>query len=255
MNRLNRVPEVTAYFWIIKVLATTVGETAADYLAFTVNLGLSATSYIMSGLLLAVLLNQFRLKRYVPLSYWLVVVLVSIVGTIITDRLVDELGVSLLTTAIAFSISLLIVFGLWYSNEKTLAMHSIITTKRELFYWCAILLTFALGTSTGDFLAEAMKLGYAQAALIFGSAIAAITAGYFYFKLNAVLAFWLSYILTRPLGASIGDLLSQPTKASGLGWGTTGTSMVFLCIIASLIIYLSLKSNKQSFSADIPKKT
>jgi uncharacterized membrane-anchored protein len=241
---LNRVPEVTIYFWIIKIMATTVGETAADFLAFTVNLGLANTSYVMGGLLLVVLLNQFRLKRYVPLSYWFVVVLVSILGTLITDRLVDEFGVSLMTTNIVFSISLVIVFALWYLNEKTLAMHSINTVKRELYYWAAILLTFALGTSAGDYLAEASGLGYAQAGLVFGAAIALVTAGYYYFHVNAVLAFWLAYILTRPLGASIGDLLSQPHTAGGLGWGTTGTSVVFLCVIASLVIYLSLKNKK-----------
>lgn len=243
---LNRVPEVTIYFWMIKIMATTVGETAADFLALTLNLGLGVTSYIMGGLLLIVLLNQFRLKRYVPASYWLVVVLVSIVGTLITDRLVDEFGVTLATTNIVFSVALLVVFVLWYLNEKTLAMHSINTTKRELFYWVAILLTFALGTSTGDYLAEASGLGYAQSALVFGALIAMISAGYYYFQMNAVLAFWLSYILTRPFGASIGDLLSQPTKNGGFGWGTTGTSMLFLCIITSLVIYLSLKRKKSA---------
>jgi len=241
---LNRVPEVTFYFWTIKILATTVGETAADFLAFTLNLGLGVTSYIMGGLLLMALFNQFRLKRYVPVSYWLVVVLVSIVGTLITDRLVDELGVTLVTTNIVFSVALLAVFAFWYLSEKTLAMHSINTTKRELYYWAAILLTFALGTSTGDYLAEASGLGYAPSALVFGALIAIVSAGYYYFRMNAVLAFWIAYILTRPFGASIGDLLSQPTKNGGLGWGTTGTSMVFLSIIASLVIYLSLKRKK-----------
>jgi len=234
---------------MIKILATTVGETAADFLAFTMNLGLGGTSYIMGGLLAIVLFNQFRLKRYVPVSYWLVVVLVSIVGTLITDRLVDEFGVTLMTTNIVFSVALLVVFALWYLNEKTLAMHSINTFKRELYYWAAILLTFALGTSTGDYLAEASGLGYAQSALIFGVLIAMITAGYYYFRMNAVLAFWLAYILTRPLGASIGDLLSQPPKVGGLGWGTTGTSIVFLCIIASLVIYLSLKHKKPALQS------
>ncbi|OKH21347.1 hypothetical protein NIES593_16255 [Hydrococcus rivularis NIES-593] len=246
---LNRVPEVTIYFWMIKILATTVGETAADFLAFTMNLGLGGTSYIMGSLLAIVLFNQFRLKRYVPVSYWLVVVLVSIVGTLITDRLVDELGVTLMTTNIVFSVALLVVFALWYKSEKTLAMHSINTTKRELYYWAAILLTFALGTSTGDYLAEASGLGYAQSALIFGAAIAAITIAYYYFRIDAVLAFWLAYILTRPFGASIGDLLSQPAKVGGLGWGTTGTSMVFLSIIASLVIYLSLKRKKPALTS------
>ncbi|NMF61694.1 hypothetical protein DP113_33375 (plasmid) [Brasilonema octagenarum UFV-E1] len=241
---LNRVPEITLVFWIIKVLATTVGETAADYLSVTLNLGLSATSYIMSGILLIVLLNQFRLKRYIPLSYWIVVVLMSITGTLITDRLVDELKVSLMTTTVIFSVSLLVVFALWYSNEKTLAMHSINTAKRELFYWVAILFTFALGTATGDLLAEALKLGYTQSALIFGASIAVITVSYYYFRMNAVLAFWLAYILTRPLGASIGDLLSQPASNGGFGLGTVGTSMLFLSIITSLVIYLSLKQKK-----------
>ncbi|MBP5975696.1 hypothetical protein HW132_23900 [Brasilonema sp. CT11] len=241
---LNRVPEITVVFWIIKVLATTVGETAADYLSVTLNFGLSATSYIMSGILLIVLLNQFRLKRYIPLSYWVVVVLMSITGTLITDRLVDELKVSLMTTTVIFSVSLLVVFALWYSNEKTLAMHSINTAKRELFYWVAILFTFALGTATGDLLAEALRVGYAESALIFGASIAIIASSYYYFHMNAVLAFWLAYILTRPLGASIGDLLSQPASKGGFGLGTVGTSMLFLSIITSLVIYLSLKRKK-----------
>jgi uncharacterized membrane-anchored protein len=184
-----------------------------------------------------------------PASYWFVIVLTSIVGTLITDRLVDELGVSLATTAIIFSFALLTVFVLWYVQEKTLAMHSINTTKREIFYWAAVLLTFALGTSTGDLLAETSGLGYGMSALVFGVSIAIITSAYYYLRLNSVLAFWIAFILTRPLGASIGDLLSQPTTAGGLGWGTVGTSMLFLSIILSLIIYLSLKQKKSILSS------
>ena len=245
MNKiLNRVPEVTGSFWIIKVLATTVGETLADYLSVNLKFGLSVTSYVMSAVLLIALLNQFRLKRYVPASYWIVVVLMSITGTLITDRLVDNLGVSFMTINIIFSVVLAVVFGLWYSNEKILAMHSINTPKRELFYWAAILFTFALGTATGDLLAEALKLGYAQSALVFGILIGIVAAGYYYLKMNAVLAFWIAYILTRPLGASTGDLLSQPTTNGGFGFGTIGTSMLFLSIIVSLVIYLSLKQKK-----------
>ncbi len=250
---LSRVPEVTVFFWIIKILATTVGETAADYLSTTLNLGSGTTSYIMSGLLLIALLNQFRLKRYIPVSYWCVVVLTSIVGTLITDRLVNDLGVSLVTTAIVFGFALLAVFGLWYFREKTLAMHSIRTAQRELYYWAAILLTFALGTSTGDFLAETSKLGYGMSALVFGALIAIVTASYYYLQMNAVLAFWIAYILTRPLGASIGDLLSQPTTNGGFGWGTIGTSMVFLSIIASLVIYLSLNQKKPALASIEPR--
>jgi uncharacterized membrane-anchored protein len=167
-------------------MATTVGETTADFLNMDLHLGLSNTSYVMSGVLLILLLNQLRLKRYVPASYWLVVVMTSIVGTLITDRLVDSLGISLVTITIVFSIVLLAIFGFWDASEKTLAMHSIDTTKRELFYWAAILFTFALGTATGDLFAESFKLGYTQATLIFGVLIAIVAASYYYLRMNAV---------------------------------------------------------------------
>ncbi|GAB4550129.1 MAG: membrane protein [Pleurocapsa sp.] len=245
MNKmLNRVPEVTLYFWIIKIMATTVGETGADFLAFTMNFGLASTSYLMGALLVVVLWNQFRLRRYIPLSYWAVVVLISIVGTLITDRLVDEMGVSLVTITIVFTLALLGVFAIWYDSERTLAMHSITTTKRELFYWAAILLTFALGTAAGDLLAEKLNLGYGLSAVLFGAVIAIITISYYRFSMDAVLTFWLAYVLTRPLGASIGDLLSQPVKNGGLGFGTVGTTIAFTTTIAILIVYLSIQQKK-----------
>ncbi len=246
MNKLlNRVPEITLFFWVIKIMATTVGETAADFLSFTMKLGLVNTSYMMSGLLVVALLIQFKLKRYIPISYWLVVVLVSVVGTLITDNLVDNFHVSLVTITTLFSIALAAVFALWYASERTLSIHSIYITKRELFYWAAILFTFALGTAAGDLVAEHLGLGYAISALIFGAIIAVITLAYYRFRLNAVLAFWMAYILTRPFGASIGDLLSQPVSAGGLGLGTVGTSSVFLIAIIILIAYLTIQQKKQ----------
>jgi uncharacterized membrane-anchored protein len=241
---VNRVPAVVATFWIIKILSTTVGETFADYLSETLNLGLNITSAIMGIALVIALLAQLRLKRYVPYMYWFVVVLMSITGTLITDGLGANLGVNLVTLNIVFSVLLGGVFALWYTHAKTLAMHSINTQKRELFYWAAILLTFALGTATGDLLAEALHLGYLQAGLVFGTTIALIAIADYFWRLNAVLAFWLAYILTRPLGAAIGDLLSQDRDDGGLGFGTTGTSMLFLSIITSLVVYLNLKQNK-----------
>lgn len=198
----------------------------------------------MSGILIVLLLNQFKLKRYIPFSYWLVVVMTSVVGTLITDLLVDKLGVSLVTITIVFSIVLSAIFGSWYASEKILAMHSIDTAKRELFYWAAILFTFALGTATGDLFAESFNLGYLQATLIFGAAIALVAASYYYLHMNGVLSFWTAYILTRPLGAATGDLLSQPHDNGGWGFGTVGTSMLFLSIITSLVIYLSLKQKR-----------
>ena len=237
---LNKVPEVTLYFWIIKILATTVGETAADFLSDTMGLGLTVTTWVASGVLAIVLVLQFRTRRYIPWNYWLAVVVISIVGTLITDSLVDNLGVSLWTTTIAFALALTVTFIVWYSNEHTLSIHTIYTTKREAFYWCAILFTFALGTAAGDLVAEQYQLGYGVSAALFGAVIAAITVAHFRFGLNAVLAFWLAYILTRPLGASIGDWLSQPAHNGGLGLGATNTSYLFLACILALVSWLTI---------------
>src|SRR5262249_5698769 len=151
---LNKVPEVTFYFWVIKVLCTTVGETASDYLDGNLGLGLTNTTYITGTLLIAALIAQFRLRKYVPSVYWLAVVLISVVGTQITDNLVDNFGVSLVTTTTVFSILLAIVFAIWFASERTLSIHTIFTTRRESFYWAAILFTFALGTAAGDLAAE-----------------------------------------------------------------------------------------------------
>jgi uncharacterized membrane-anchored protein len=237
---LNKVPEVTLYFWVIKILCTTVGETAADYLNENLGLGLTNTTYITGALLIAALVFQFRARKYVPGIYWLAVVLISVVGTLITDNLVDNFGVALETTTIAFSIALAATFASWYTSERTLSIHTIVTTRRESFYWLAILFTFALGTAAGDLAAERLNLGYWPSAMIFAGLIAVVALAHFRFSLNAVLAFWLAYILTRPLGASIGDYMSQPTKDGGLGLGTTVTSVIFLGTILALVIYLTV---------------
>jgi uncharacterized membrane-anchored protein len=236
---LNKVPEVTIFFWIIKILATTVGETAADFLNTKLNVGLTNTTFVMGALLLITLFFQFRSRKYVPGLYWLAVVLISVVGTLITDNLTDNFGVPLETSAIIFSVALLATFVAWYASEKTLSIHSIYTTKREAFYWLTILFTFALGTASGDLVAENLNLGYLLSAIMFAVLIGMVTVAYYCFKLNAVLAFWIAYILTRPLGASLGDYLSQPSDAGGLGLGTVGTSAIFLVIILSLVLYLT----------------
>jgi uncharacterized membrane-anchored protein len=237
---LSKVPEVTVYFWIIKVLCTTVGETAADFLNVNLGLGLTITTFVMSGLLAVALAAQFRLHRYVPGVYWLAVVLISIVGTLITDNLVDNFGVPLQTTTIAFSLALAATFAAWYASERTLSIHSIYTRKREAFYWLAILFTFALGTAAGDLVAEGLALGFLTSAVMFAGVIGLIALVYYYGRMNAVLAFWVAYILTRPFGASIGDYLSQGHAAGGLGLGTVGTSAVFLTTILALVVYLSV---------------
>jgi len=236
----NRVPSVTFDFWIIKLMAVTVGETAADFLATNLGLGLPGTSWIMSGILIAALLYQFSQQKYVPWIYWAAVVLISVVGTLITDNLVDNLGISLETTTIAFSLALAATFATWYAVEKTLSIHTIYTTRREAFYWLAILFTFALGTAAGDLASEGLGLGYLHAGLSCGFLIALITVAYFLLRMNGILAFWLAYIITRPMGASFGDLLSQPAADGGLGFGTVVTSAVFLVVIAAIIVYMSI---------------
>ncbi|MGW3845919.1 COG4705 family protein [Streptomyces fagopyri] len=237
--RWNKVPEVTAYFWIIKVLCTTVGETAADLLNEKLGMGLTGVSLLMSALLAAVLVVQFRTKAYNPGVYWLAVALISVVGTLISDNLTDNLGVPLTTSTAVFSVALAIVFAVWYRRERTLSIHSIDTVSREAYYWLAVLFTFALGTAAGDLVAEKMALGYWVSAVLFGLAIAAVAVARFALGLNAVLAFWIAYILTRPLGASIGDYLSQPTGDGGLGFGTVITSVLFLAVILALVVFLA----------------
>lgn len=249
MKMLNKVPAVTLVFWIIKIMATTVGETAADFLAFNLRLGLANTSLLMAGLLVLVLLAQLKARRYVPALYWAVVVFVSIVGTLISDNLVDNLGVSLVTTTVIFSVALVLVFALWYASEKTLSVHTIQTTRRELYYWAAILCTFALGTAAGDLIGEQFGLGYSLAALLFGGLIALTWLAYRLRGLNAVLAFWLAYILTRPLGASLGDLLTQPARAGGLGISTTIISSIFLLAIVVLVFLLTRQQQQEDAEA------
>jgi uncharacterized membrane-anchored protein len=237
---LNKVPEITLYFWVIKILCTTVGETFADNLNENLGLGLTNTSYIIGALLVAVLVFQFRARRYVPGIYWLAVVLISVVGTLVSDNLVENYGVALQTTTIAFGAILICVFASWFAVERTLSVHTIVTTRRETFYWLAILFTFALGTSAGDFLSEQLALGYLTALGIFAGAIAVVAVLHFGLRINAILSFWVAYVLTRPLGASIGDYLASPKAEGGLGLGTNLTSFIFLGTILALVVYLAI---------------
>ncbi|WP_310715408.1 COG4705 family protein [Streptomyces lydicus] len=238
--RWNKVPDVTAYFWVIKVLCTTVGETAADLLNEKLGLGLTGVSLLMSVVLVAVLVAQFRTRAYRPGIYWLAVALISIVGTLISDNLTDNLGVPLETSTLAFSVALVVVFVAWYRSERTLSIHHVDTTRRESFYWLAVLFTFALGTAAGDLVAERMDLGYRLSAGLFAPAIAAVAVAHFALGLDAVWSFWIAYILTRPLGASIGDYLSQPAADGGLGLGTVITSVLFLAVILGSVVFLTV---------------
>ena len=256
---LSKVPEVTLYFWVIKVLCTTVGETFADFINGKLGDNLNTTTAVMSVLLVAALIVQFRVPEYIPAVYWVTVVLISVVGTLITDNLVTNFNVSLTVSTIVFGAAMLAAFGVWWASEKTLSIHSIHSPKREGFYWLAILFTFALGTSTGDLVAEQYNLGYGKSVVLFAAIIAAIAIAHLQFRLNAIFAFWAAYIVTRPLGASIGDLLSQPREIAadadpgtgkGFGLGTTVTSIIFLAAILAVVIIMTQQQRRKPVLID-----
>jgi len=242
---LSKVPEVTLFFWIIKILCTTVGETAADFINTNLKLGLTGTSLLMIGLLAVSLVFQFRARRYVPSIYWLAVVLISVVGTLITDNMVNSFNISLPTSTAIFSVLLVATFIAWYRSEKTLSIHSIFTVRREAFYWLTVLFTFALGTAAGDLIAETLDVGYWKSALLFAGLIGAVTLAHYTVKLGAILTFWIAYVLTRPLGASIGDFMSQDRDVGGLQLGTVTTSLIFLAAILGVVVYLTVSRKDQ----------
>ncbi|HEY1972727.1 MAG TPA: hypothetical protein VGH89_32595 [Pseudonocardia sp.] len=239
LSSLNKVPEITIYFWVIKVLCTTVGESAADFLNINLNFGLTGTSVVTGLVLVVALIVQFRAPRYRPVPYWFAVALVSVFGTLVTDNLTDSAGVPLETSTLVFAVLLAATFTGWYRSEGTLSIHSIVTRRREAFYWLAILITFALGTATGDLMAEVLGLGYLVTGAIV-AALIAITALAWRLGAHSVLAFWIIYILTRPLGASIGDYLTQSPSQGGLGLGATTTSLIFVLGIVTIVTYLSI---------------
>ena len=232
---LNKVPEVTLSFWVIKIMSTTVGETAADFLAVDAGLGQGLTSIGMAVLLAIALFGQLRTRAYTPWIYWLSVVLVSVVGTQITDVLTDKLGISLYVSTAIFSLLLAINFAIWYARERNLSINEIVTPRREWFYWTTVLCTFALGTAAGDLATEALGLGFTLGSMIFAGLIA-LTLVAWRLGGNAVLTFWIAYILTRPFGASLGDLLTQAKTYGGLGMGAAWTSAIFLSVILILVL-------------------
>ena len=235
---LSKVPEVTVWFWVIKILCTTVGESFADWINMTLGVGLVPTAVIFTVVLAVVLGWQLSLNRYVPFVYWLMVVVLSVTGTLYTDILTDSLGVPLALSTTVFAANLALVFGVWYARERTLSIHSIVTRPRELFYWLAVLVTFALGTAAGDWILELTGWGPGTSVLLPIGLIAAIVIGW-RLGANAVLSFWLAYILTRPLGANLGDWLGLPQDQQGLGLGVALTSVIFLTAILATVLYLT----------------
>src|SRR3954449_6680326 len=238
-HMLNKVPEITIYFWIIKILCTTVGESFADYINETLGFGLTNTTVVFSVALAVALVTQFRLDRYVPGVYWLSVVLISVVGTLLTDNLTDARGVPLWISSTVFALLLMGVFAAWYARERTPSIHSITTTPRETWYWLVVLVTFALGTAVGDWTLELTGWSPGVSILLPAGLLAAVFVAW-KLGMGPVLSFWLAYILTRPLGANIGDFLSADKSEGGLGLGTLVTSVIFLGAILATVIYLTV---------------
>ena len=236
---LNKVPEVTLFFWVIKILCTTVGESFADYINETLGFGLTNTTVMFSVALVVVLVAQFRAHRYIPGVYWLAVVLISVVGTLLTDNLTDAHNVPLWVSSTVFAVLLAGVFAAWYARERTLSIHSITTTSRESWYWLVVLVTFALGTAVGDWTLELTGWSPGASILLPAGLILAVLVAW-KAGMGPVLSFWLAYILTRPLGANIGDFLASPHADGGLGLGTLGTSVLFLATILGTVVYLTV---------------
>jgi uncharacterized membrane-anchored protein len=237
---LVKVPAITTFFWIIKILSTTVGETFADYLNETLGYGLTKTALLMTGALIIALAIQISSTKYIPVIYWITIVLISTVGTLLTDTLHDTFNVQNWQSIIVFAVALLLTFSIWHKREGSLEMKSINTRSRERFYWLAILFTFALGTAGGDIFLDDFGIALKSSLIGFAFSLAAIWGLWKGKALNPVIAFWIAYILTRPLGAAAGDFLSLPKDETGLGLGATTTSVIFLSHIAALVTYLTV---------------
>ena len=238
LRTLKKVPEITVYFWIIKILTTAMGETTSDFLVTHIN-PIIAVALGGIGLVIALLL-QLWTRRYIVWVYWFAVVMVAIFGTMIADVIHIALGIPYYVSTTCFIIALAIVFATWYATEKTLSIHSIYTRRRELFYWVAVIVTFALGTAVGDLTATTLGLGYFASGIMFAILIALPALAYWLLGLNEVAAFWLAYILTRPLGASFADWIGKPRNVGGLGVGTGIVSLSLTILIVGFVSYLSI---------------
>jgi uncharacterized membrane-anchored protein len=242
-KQLRKVPEITFLFWTIKLLTTALGESTSDFLVFRINpylaVSLGALAFVFA------LLLQFRVKQYVAWVYWFCVAMVAVFGTMAADVLHLQIGVPYIFSTLFFAVVLALVFSVWQKSERTLSIHSITTRRRELFYWCTVLSTFALGTAAGDMTATTLGLGYFSSAILFAILILLPAIGYWKGRLNGVLAFWAAYVLTRPIGASLADCLGKSRSIGGLGLGDGHVSLV-LCIVIVILVGTAAKRAKTS---------
>ena len=242
LQAMRKVPEVTLFFWIVKLLTTAMGESTSDYLVYHINPYLAV---VLGGIgLLVSLILQLAVRRYVAWIYWLAVVMVAVFGTMAADVMHVVLGIPYLVSTTFFAVALAIVFIAWYASEKTLSIHSIFTFRRELFYWATVMATFALGTAAGDMTAATLRLGFFASAILFAGLFALPALAYRLFEFNAIAAFWLAYIMTRPLGASVADWLGKP-YLGGLGLGDANIALVLTVMIIGCVGFLTVTSRER----------
>ncbi len=241
---MKKIPEITILFWIMKICATTLGETAGDLLSMTMNVGYAISSLILISLFLITLVIQLLFKTYNPIIYWLVILSTSTAGTTMSDYMDRTLGLGYATGSLILISILLIVFVLWRISEKSLSVTNITTFKGELFYWVAILFSNTLGTAVGDYLADDSGLGFLGGAVLIGSLLTIVVLAKYFTKISIVLLFWIAFVLTRPFGATFGDLLTKSSEKGGLNFGTSGSSLILFVILVILVIYAYFDKNK-----------
>jgi uncharacterized membrane-anchored protein len=240
----NKIPAVTLLFWIMKIYATTLGETAGDLLSMTLNVGYAISSIILISVFLVTLLGQLNAKRYIPILFWSVIVSTSTAGTTMSDFMDRTLNLGYTTGSAILVTILIVILTLWYYSEKSLSVTNIMTFKGELFYWTAILFSNTLGTALGDFLADNTGLGFAGGAILISSILALVVLAHYFSKISSVILFWIAFVLTRPFGATFGDLLTKLPEKGGLGYGTKGSSLILFAILGLLIVYKTFRKNK-----------
>lgn len=240
---MKKIPEITILFWIMKICATTLGETAGDLLSMTMNVGYAVSSTILISIFFVTLIVQLLSKKYNPIIYWLVILSTSTAGTTMSDYMDRTLGLGYATGSMILITILLIVFFLWRMSEKSLSVTNITTFKGELFYWIAILFSNTLGTAVGDFLADDSGLGFLGGAILIGSLLSVVVLAKYFTNISTVLLFWIAFVLTRPFGATFGDLLTKSSEKGGLNFGTTGSSLILFAVLAVLVAYTFFKNN------------
>lgn len=242
---MKKVAEITLLFWIMKICATTLGETAGDLLSMTLKTGYAMSSLILISIFIVVLIIQLFAKKFSPVLYLVVILLTSTAGTTISNYMDRTLGLGDTTGSIMLIALLITIISIWWLSEKSLSVTNITSFRPELFYWITILVSNKLGTALGDFLADTSGLGFAGGALLIGSLLIAIAAAHYFTKISSVLLFWLAFVLTRPFGATFGDLLTKSTEKGGLGFGTIGSSLILFIILFGLVVYSQMNRSKQ----------